>query len=100
MMPRSGDVVHLTKAASVQFWHTPTLFRVIGVNESANYDGWVWIDGYELNAEGDAVERRSVFVQHAGLHAAANVPDPTTRNRRIPRQRAPRTASQPAIRKG
>jgi hypothetical protein len=31
------------------------------------YDGWAWLDGYQLNAAGDAVERRSIFVQLSGL---------------------------------
>ncbi|MFD0819345.1 hypothetical protein [Micromonospora zhanjiangensis] len=31
------------------------------------YDGWVWLTGYELDAEGNAVERREVYVQLAGL---------------------------------
>jgi hypothetical protein len=69
MMPRSGDVVVLDKAASVQF-ATPLLFRVIRAHDWPTYDGWVWLDGYELNSVGDAVERRSVFVQIAGLRPA------------------------------
>ncbi|MFI1192715.1 hypothetical protein ACH4T9_05530 [Micromonospora sp. NPDC020750] len=31
------------------------------------YDGWIWLDGYQLNAKGDAVAQRSIFVQPAGL---------------------------------
>ncbi|MEV4753913.1 hypothetical protein AB0J86_02180 [Micromonospora sp. NPDC049559] len=66
MLPRSGDVLHLTSAASVQFAN-PILFRVIRVHDWPTYHGWIWLDGYELNAQGDAVERRSIFVQLAGL---------------------------------
>jgi hypothetical protein len=48
----------------------PLLFRVIRVHDWPTYSGWVWLDGYELNGAGDAVERRSIFVQLAGLQAA------------------------------
>ena len=83
MLPRSGDVLHLTKAASVQFT-SPKLFRVIRVHDWPTYDGWIWLDGYELNAAGDAVERRSVFVQLSGLRQLGKAPDPRTRNSRRP----------------
>jgi hypothetical protein len=43
------------------------LFRVIRVHDWQTYDGWAWLDGYQLNASGDAVERRSIFVQLQGL---------------------------------
>lgn len=48
----------------------PMLFRVIRVHDWSTYEGWVWLDGYQLNAAGDAVERRSIFVQRAGLRMA------------------------------
>lgn len=66
MLPRSGDVLQVTRAASVQFAE-PLLFRVIRVHDWPTYDGWVWLDGYELNAAGEAVTRRSIFVQVNGL---------------------------------
>jgi hypothetical protein len=46
------------------------LFRVIRVHDWPTYDGWAWLDGYQLNASGDAVERRSIFVQLSGLQPA------------------------------
>jgi hypothetical protein len=67
-LPRSGEVYALGTAASVQFTTRPILFRVIRVETGDTYAGWVWLDGYEINTAGDAVERRSVFVQLAGLH--------------------------------
>ena len=85
MLPRSGDVIHVTKAASVQF-SSPMLFRVIRVHDWPTYEGWVWLDGYELNTSGDAVERRSIFVQVAGLRQVGKAPDPRTRNARQPGQ--------------
>lgn len=66
MLPKTGDVLRVTKAASVQFVQ-PILFRVIRVHDWQTYDGWAWLDGYQLNAAGDAVERRSIFVQLQGL---------------------------------
>jgi hypothetical protein len=66
LLPRSGDVLRVTKAASVQFAQ-PMLFRVIRVHDWKTYNGWAWLDGYQLNSAGDAVERRSIFVQLSGL---------------------------------
>jgi hypothetical protein len=83
VLPRSGDVIHVTKAASVQF-AAPMLFRVIRVHDWPTYEGWIWLDGYELNASGDAVERRSIFVQVGGLRQVGKAPDPRTRNGRQP----------------
>ena len=83
VLPRSGDVIHVTKAASVQF-AAPMLFRVIRVHDWPTYEGWIWLDGYELNGSGDAVERRSIFVQVGGLRQVGKAPDPRTRNGRQP----------------
>ena len=95
MLPRSGDVIHVTKAASVQF-ASPMLFRVIRVHDWPTYEGWVWLDGYELNSAGDAVERRSIFVQVNGLRAVGKAPDPRARNGRQPAR--PGTAGVRAVR--
>lgn len=92
VLPRSGDVIQVTKAASVQF-ASPMLFRVIRVHDWPTYEGWVWLDGYELNAAGDAVERRSIFVQVNGLRSVGKAPDPRVRNGRQP---AARTGVMPA----
>ena len=83
MLPRSGDVLHITRAASVQFIK-PILFRVIRIHGWPTYDGWLWLDGYELNSVGDAVSRRSIFVQRAGLRKATFQPTPRRGNRPAP----------------
>jgi hypothetical protein len=83
VLPRSGDVIQVTKAASVQF-SSPMLFRVIRVHDWPTYEGWIWLDGYELNASGEAVERRSIFVQVGGLRQVGKAPDPRMRNARQP----------------
>ena len=69
IVPRSGDVLLVTREASVQFAH-PLKFRVIRIHDWQTYDGWAWLDGYQLNDVGDAVERRSIFVQLKGLQQA------------------------------
>ncbi|MEU8409640.1 hypothetical protein AB0C19_25890 [Micromonospora sp. NPDC048842] len=58
--------MHLTRPASVQFLR-PIFVHVIRVLDCPTYDGWLWIDGHELAANGDAVARRSLFVMPAGL---------------------------------
>lgn len=75
MIPRSGDVLHVTRSASVQFVK-PILFRVIRVHDWPTYSGWVWLEGYELNASGDAVNRREIFVQLNGLRQVRTAPVP------------------------
>lgn len=69
MLPRSGDVLNVSREASVQFCQ-PMMFRVIRVHDWKTIDGWAWLDGYQLDATGDAVERRSIFVLVEGLRRA------------------------------
>jgi hypothetical protein len=90
VLPRCGDVLHVTRAASVQF-RTPIIFRVIRALDWPTYDGWRWLDGYELNAVGDAVLRRSIFVQLAGLRQlrTAAQPRPHAVRQRQPLARTP-----------
>jgi hypothetical protein len=89
VLPRTGDVLRVTKTASVQFIQ-PMLFRVIRVHDWQTYDGWAWLDGYQLNAAGDAVERRSIFVQLQGLQ-----PGFIARNQRSAAQPSQRSAAVP-----
>ncbi|MFC8849366.1 MULTISPECIES: hypothetical protein [unclassified Micromonospora] len=73
---RCGDLLHVTRAASVQFVR-PIFFRVIRVHEDWHtYHGWLWLDGYEVDARGDAVAHRSIYVQPAGLRRLTAVPRP------------------------
>lgn len=60
----------MAREASVQFAAAPLLFRVIRVHDWSTYDGWAWLDGYELNSTGEAVDRRTIFVQIGGLQLA------------------------------
>ncbi|GGO16910.1 hypothetical protein GCM10011576_30300 [Micromonospora parathelypteridis] len=84
---KAGDVVYLATAASVQFLR-PIFVRVIReLPERHTYDGWVWIEGYELNAAGDAVARRELYVMRAGvrLQALPAVLTTPARRRRVRR---------------
>lgn len=65
---RPGDVVHVGPDASVQFSGDRCLtFRVIRVDPRITYDGWIWLDGYVLDATGTALQRRRIFVRREGL---------------------------------
>lgn len=90
-LPKAGDLVHVTRAASVQFVN-PIMCRVIRVLDWITYDRWCWLDVYELNAKGDAVARRSIFVQPAGLQIQRPAPTPRkpTRSAAIPNVRQDR----------
>ncbi|MCG5436207.1 hypothetical protein PSH25_006536 [Micromonospora sp. PSH25] len=81
------DLLIVGRAASVQF-SRPIRFRVIRQLDWITYDGWVWLDGYELDGQGDAVARRSIFVMMAGLR-----PPPTA----APRSKPTRSAAIPHV---
>ncbi|GGQ42984.1 hypothetical protein [Couchioplanes azureus] len=66
---RAGDMVHVSRAASVQF-AIGFNFRVIRVDDKPTYEGWCWLDGYQMDGDGMAIERRKIFVQVAGLRPA------------------------------
>ncbi|MGW2627633.1 hypothetical protein [Micromonospora taraxaci] len=87
--PHTGDVLRLTRAASVQFMR-PIVVRVIRVLDWPTYDGWLWLDGYELSAKGAAVARRTLFVMSAGL-IWLDTPAPAARpsTTRTPARRGP-----------
>jgi hypothetical protein len=75
----------------VQF-RAPILFRVIRVLKRETYEGWVWLEGYEVNGHGDAVLRREIFVQSRGLRMA--IPTQPTEVRHRPTNTRPVGASQ------
>ncbi|WP_326550611.1 hypothetical protein [Micromonospora sp. NBC_01813] len=57
--------------ASVQFTAGRGFrFRVTAVDPKPTYQGWVWLGGYQLAPDGEARERREIFVQRAGLRFA------------------------------
>lgn len=89
-LPRSGDELLLDRRASVQF-REPILFRVIRVHDWPCTLGWVWLDGFEIGENGDAVERRTLFVQVAALPEARAAVE---RGRAAARQAAARRVGQ------
>ncbi|MFC3993776.1 hypothetical protein [Actinoplanes siamensis] len=81
--PRSGDVLFVGREASVQFAGERALYlRVIRVLPHDTYQGWIWLDGYTVSTDGEAVERRTIFVQLAGLRTVAPAPTPAPAPRR------------------
>ncbi|MCG5435170.1 hypothetical protein [Micromonospora foliorum] len=72
---KTGDMLRLDRAASVQFMH-PITVRVIRVLDWITYDGWAWIDCYQLGPNGDAVARRSLFIQPAQVQYVPPSPFP------------------------
>ncbi|GGM26446.1 hypothetical protein GCM10011608_08970 [Micromonospora sonchi] len=59
--------------------------RVSAISDRPTYDGWVWLTGYAINpATGEALARREVFAQIAGLQI---IPNPPTTVRRTTRRR-------------
>ncbi|MCW3840994.1 hypothetical protein ONA70_12880 [Micromonospora yasonensis] len=78
MQPQPGDLLRIDGRASVQFAGDRALtLRVVSVGPELTYTGWVWLTGYVIDRRGQAVERRKIFVQIAGLRRAATVPSPS-----------------------
>ena len=68
---KPGATVYLGRDASVQFGGRCAItLRIIRVLDWETFYGWRWVDGYVLNAAGDAVERRTVYIQPDGLRPA------------------------------
>ncbi len=66
---RQGDLLRVDRRASVQFAGGRELtFRVIAIGARPTYEGWAWLTGYVLNEQGEAVERREIYVQRDGLY--------------------------------
>ncbi|TDB90142.1 hypothetical protein E1091_14330 [Micromonospora fluostatini] len=78
---KAGDLLHLTRAASVQFG-TPIMFRLIRVLDEPTYHGWRWLDGYQIDQHGDAIARRELFVHHAGVRTLSPPSSPAPSARR------------------
>ncbi|MDG4804789.1 hypothetical protein [Micromonospora sp. WMMD980] len=85
---KGGDVLHLARSASVQFVR-PIIVRVIReITDRHCYDGWTWIEAYALNVAGEAVAKRELFVQPAGLRWLTAPTRAVPSSRRPPRGKA------------
>lgn len=68
---RPGEIVLVGRQASVQFSGSAGFaFRIVGVDSKPTYDGWVWLDGYQLDSGGREIRRRKIFVCRSGLRRA------------------------------
>ncbi|MFR9777800.1 hypothetical protein ACL02O_17320 [Micromonospora sp. MS34] len=92
MHPQPGDLLRVDGRASVQFAGDRALtFRVVSVGPELTYTGWSWLTGYVLDRRGQAIGRREIFVQLAGLRRA-RAPVPTARRSVSSRPAAPSAA--------
>jgi hypothetical protein len=65
---RPGQTVFVGRPASVQFDGPAGFnFRIIRIDDQPTYDGWTWLDGYQLHTTDIAIQRRTIFIQPAGL---------------------------------
>ncbi|PWR07375.1 hypothetical protein DKT68_19295 [Micromonospora acroterricola] len=71
---RSGDLLHLTRTASPQFAQPITVRVIRALTDRHTYPGWLWIDAYQLGANGDAVARRELYLMPAGARRLACLP--------------------------
>ncbi|MEV6811634.1 hypothetical protein [Micromonospora sp. NPDC051296] len=62
-----GDVFLLTRQASPQFVRPITIRVIRHRTDRITYHGWTWIECYQLDARGDAVDRRELYLMPAGL---------------------------------
>ncbi|GIF75940.1 hypothetical protein Asi02nite_54580 [Asanoa siamensis] len=75
-----GQLLWIDRPASVQFAQRPFAFLLLHVHRWSTHTHWIWLDGYQLSDTGQLVQRRSIFVQTAGLQQApANHPRPQPR---------------------
>lgn len=65
---RAGESVRLDRSCSPQLVR-PVVVRVIRVLDRPTYPGWVWMEGYELDASGDALRRRQLFIRQDGTRS-------------------------------
>ena len=80
-MARAGDILQITRTASIQFDGDRAIwFRLIRMHPRPTCAGWVWLDGYELDRYGNAVVRREIFVQSAGVLVLPRGVDPVAAN--------------------
>ncbi|BCJ62194.1 hypothetical protein Jiend_56160 [Micromonospora endophytica] len=57
----------LTRAASAQFAKPITVRVIRERTDRPTYHGWTWIEAYQLDAAGDAIAWRELFVMPEGL---------------------------------
>jgi hypothetical protein len=98
--PQTGDVILIGPTAGAQFaGGRHLIMRVSKITASKSWDGMAWIDGYVLNPQGVATERREVYVQVNGLRPVARAAnrhaETVNGGPRLPRQRITTTTPRP-----
>ncbi|MEU4645086.1 hypothetical protein [Micromonospora sp. NPDC023814] len=84
--PSPGDLLVVDGRASVQFAGERALtFRVVSVSDQPTYAGWIWLTGYVLNRRGEAIDKREIYVQLAGLWPATSASIPRRTSATHPR---------------
>lgn len=92
---RSGDLLHLTRAASPQFARPITVRVIRALTDRHTYHGWLWIDAYQLGPNGDAIARRELYLMPAGAQWLASPPAAPSRAAAPPRTAAPSRPAAP-----
>ncbi|GIJ77403.1 hypothetical protein SAMN05443287_112148 [Micromonospora phaseoli] len=73
--PRVAPGVYLlTRDASPQFAKPITVRVIRERTDRHTYDGWTWIEAYQLDARGDATDRRELFVRPDGMRPVRTPP--------------------------
>jgi hypothetical protein len=76
-LPLPGDIVMITKQASAQFTAVPSFwFAVHRVEPPLAFPDMCWIHGTVLDAIGEALEKRSLYVRPRGLLISADAATP------------------------
>ncbi|GIF74227.1 MULTISPECIES: GntR family transcriptional regulator [Asanoa] len=69
--PTVGQLLWIGRAASVQFALEPFPFWLLQIHSNwSTYDGWIWLDGDQLDDSGEVVLRRTIWVQLDGIRLA------------------------------
>ncbi|MDG9676317.1 hypothetical protein [Micromonospora sp. DH14] len=80
-----GDLLLIGSACSPQFTGDRGLrLRLVSVGEVDPYNGWMWLTGYVLDPQGNATDKREVYVQRAGIGVADRAPAPRLVGRLLP----------------
>jgi hypothetical protein len=78
----------LTREASPQFAKPITVRVIRERTDLLIYHGWTWIEVYQLDARGGAIDRRELYVRPAGMRPTQT----PSAERRAPVRRNARTS--------
>ncbi|WP_405430472.1 hypothetical protein [Micromonospora sp. NBC_00617] len=90
-----GDLLVIGPACSVQFTGDRILrVRLVSIGVVDPYHDWLWLTGYVLDVKGNAIAKRELYVQRAGIVVEQRRPPlaPRSSARTTPAQPRARTA--------